>query len=118
VNSQEEDVQNEAQACHGKIDPTTCVMLSTRSATQCRDGAYHCTVSNEVAFFPLKKYLEAMSGPVNEATPWNPCAKLSRAAAYLFDPRTAMYEFAATSSVERPQPKLGGGWNDENGGFG
>ena len=43
-------------------------------------------------------------GPAKEATPWKPWLKLSRAAAYFEDPKTAMYEFAATSSVDNPQP--------------
>ena len=36
--------------------------------------------------------------------PWKPWLKFSLAAAYFDDPSTAMYEFAATSSVESPQP--------------
>ena len=43
-------------------------------------------------------------GPANEATPWKPWLKFSRAAAYLGLPRIEMYEFAATSRQERPQP--------------
>ena len=43
-------------------------------------------------------------GPANDATPWKPWLKLSRAAAYFGLPRIEMYELAATSSVHRPQP--------------
>jgi hypothetical protein len=41
----------------------------------------HWTVLSVVAFFPLKKYEDAMSGPAKEAMPWKPWLMLSRIAA-------------------------------------
>lgn len=61
-------------------------------------------MSSVVAFFPVKNHLDAIMGPAKVATPWKPWLKLSRAAAYFDDPSTEMYEFAATSSVDSPQP--------------
>ena len=66
--------------------------------------AYHCTVCKLVAFAPLKNHRDAIIGPAKDATPWKPWLKLRRAAAYFGEPSTEMYEFAATSSVESPQP--------------
>jgi hypothetical protein len=66
--------------------------------------AYHCTVSRLVAFSPKKNHLEAIKGPAKDATPWKPWLKFNRAAAYFGEPRTAIYELAATSSVASPHP--------------
>lgn len=52
----------------------------------------------------MKNHLDAIIGPANEATPWKPWLKFKRAAAYLGLPSTEMYEFAATSRQDRPQP--------------
>ena len=41
----------------------------------------HWTVSSVVAFFPLKKYDDAMSGPAKEAMPWKSWLILSYIAA-------------------------------------
>ena len=45
-----------------------------------------------------------MRGPVKEATPWKPWLRFNRADAYFSVPRTEIYEFAATSRVDRPHP--------------
>ena len=53
---------------------------------------------------PLKNHLDAIIGPAKDATPWKPWLKFNLAAAYFGVPSTAMYELAATSRAERPQP--------------
>ena len=63
-------------------------------------------MSSDVAFLPWKNHLEAIMGPAKDATPWNPWLKLRRAAAYLGLPKTEIYELAATSRHERPQPGM------------
>lgn len=63
-------------------------------------------MSKVVAFFPRKNQRDAISGPAKEATPWKPWLRFNRADAYLSVPKTAIYEFAATSSVDRPHPSL------------
>ena len=65
---------------------------------------YHWTVSREVAFFPTKNHRDAIMGPAKDATPWKPWLKFRRAAAYFGEPNTEMYELAATSRHESPQP--------------
>ena len=71
-----------------------------------RHASHHCTVSSVVAFLPKKNHLDAIMGPANDATPWNPWLKFKRAAAYFGVPSTAMYEFAATSRQQRPHPTM------------
>lgn len=66
------------------------------------DTKLTCTDPRPVCPSP-KKYLEAMRGPTNEASPLNDCEKLRRKAACSGLPRTVTYELAHTSSVASPQ---------------
>ncbi len=66
----EQDVENHPEASYSQIDPTSQDQKSGRHDTGSGDRTNHCTVSSLVAFAPVKNHLEAINGPVKEATPW------------------------------------------------
>lgn len=101
-----QNVERDTEPRNGNIYPA-CLILISYSALGCPAKSnllYHCTVSNVVAFFPRKNHREPIMGPANAAMPWKPWLKFRRAAAYRWLPRTLIYEFAATSSVDNPHP--------------
>jgi hypothetical protein len=56
-----------------------------------------------LAFAPVKKKREAISGPMKDATPFHDWQNCRRADARAGAPMTTAYELAAVSSVARPQ---------------